>query len=251
MRDRLPLQFLEPVPAPQARHQIASLWERANDDTLLGSFYGISEECRLAMAAWASIEVEIERAFGPTFSIEKVTALEFKRLLHQNRYPFLKRLQELTKSNRNEDPDLVNEWLPFLPYARFNVEAYLKKTGLVWGDFLIRGRLEHGRASILTLEEREKLETPDFTYGLSFIREKQAHIALRAECSSLVQALNLGYELIYLHELEMRERLAKFDPSDLFELVPSLENQKNLRYLEALGILLPFDPTRWAQATPN
>lgn len=188
---------------------IATMWELQNKRSLLDSSF-ISPEIREAHSAWHRVKSQVRRLGTNLTKQERAHLLERKRAEHFRRFPFLAEMQELI--NRPSGRSVEDLWkvLPALPYAKYNIEHYLKMKGLT-PEQLFTNRLSHGRVAFLDREQLEKSGLNPYYAGECFAQKREEHglfsnsdilTWISQDSSPFIQAYTLGHELVHFHQIE-------------------------------------------------
>ncbi len=188
---------------------IATLWELQNRRSLLDSQL-IQPEVREAFIAWQKAKSQVERLSHRMMPNEKRELLERKREEHFKRFPFLAEVQALINSPSNLSPESIRKVLPVLPYAKYNIEQYLRMKNISFEE-LFTSRLKNGRVSILTEAQMSEYGLNPFFAGECFAKKRKSHglfsdsdilTWMNGNSSAFIQAYTLGHELIHFHQIE-------------------------------------------------
>lgn len=188
---------------------IATLWELQNRRSLLDSPF-IQPEVREAFIAWQKSKSQVDRLAHKLSTQEVSDLLARKRAEHFKRFPFLAEIQSLIDSPSNLSPDAIRKVLHVLPYAKYNVEQYLRMKGLSF-DELFASQLSDGRVSILSETAMAESGLNPYFAGECFAKKRKSHglfsdadilIWMNAGSSAFIQAYTLGHELIHFHQIE-------------------------------------------------
>lgn len=188
---------------------IATLWELQNRRSLLDSPF-IQPEVREAFIAWQKAKSQVERLAHKMSATEKNELIERKREEHFKRFPFLAEIQNLVNTPHNHSPDSIRKVLSVLPYAKYNVEQYLRMKNLSFEE-LFSDTLSHGKVSILSQEKMSEHGLNPYFAGECFAKKRKSHglfsesdilTWMNAGSSAFIQAYTLGHELIHFHQIE-------------------------------------------------
>jgi uncharacterized circularly permuted ATP-grasp superfamily protein len=201
--------FDEEIGVSLESERAASLWEERENRKILESSY-VSAEMRAAIEHWANSQNQVERVFGKNSSPEKQALIERKRIEHFKRFPFLAEVQSLTDEGHNDRPEKILKILPYLPYARFAIEGFLRDKKQSFAE-LFSEDLEHARATLFSQEEILAKGLTPFSYGECFAKKRYPHALfsesdivtwISKDSSPLIQAITLGHEFIHYYQIE-------------------------------------------------
>jgi uncharacterized circularly permuted ATP-grasp superfamily protein len=183
----------------------ASQREFATGELLTESDY-ISAPVKEARAAWMNIENEAKKIDAK----KREAFITKKRMMHFEKFPFLKRMNQIMNSKRVGVKDLI-DLMPAMPYAKFNLEMFAKKQGLSIEE-IFTNELTPNKISILTTQQiRENHLSAQDHAGECFAKKRKSHglfsdsdifIWIRKELDPLTQIYTAGHEVIHFHQIE-------------------------------------------------
>jgi uncharacterized circularly permuted ATP-grasp superfamily protein len=192
-----------------AQVPVATLWELQNKRSLIDSPY-VSPEIKEAHAAWHKIKAQVRRLGNRLSTTERAQLLDRKRSEHFKRFPFLAEMQNLiNQPTGNQAADL---WkiLPALPYAKYNIDQFLKIKGLKPAE-LFTDHLAHDRVALMDTEALKKAGMNPHYAGECFAQKREVHglfsnsdviTWVTQNASPFIQAYTLGHELVHYHQID-------------------------------------------------
>lgn len=185
--------------------KVASQLEIRKEILLTESAY-IPEHIQEARQSW----IEIQGAAKKLKLSERSVFIESQRTKHFNKYPFLRRYQDLLLKENPTTQEII-ELLPTAPYAKFNIENFAKDQGLSVED-IFTSSLMPNRLSLLSDEQLKlnKLSGREFA-GECFAKKKQSHglysdsdvfIWLRQGLNAFTTIYTAGHEIIHYRQLK-------------------------------------------------
>ncbi len=185
--------------------KVASQFEMRKNILLTESAY-IPSHIQEARQAW----IEIEKKANKMASSKKTDFLTKERRKHFNKFPFIKRYQELL-NKANPSIDEIIELLPTAPYAKFNIENFAKDQNISTKE-VFSSSLKPNRLSLLS--ERQlalnKIRGREFA-GECFAKKKKSHglysksdifIWLREGLNAFTTIYTAGHEIIHYRQLK-------------------------------------------------
>ncbi|MBD65774.1 MAG: hypothetical protein CME62_11240 [Halobacteriovoraceae bacterium] len=185
--------------------KVASQQEMRSGINLINTDY-VSDELKQARLEW-------QKVISLSNTLEGDKRKEFlkqKRKAHFNKFPKLKRYQELIDS-RNVTIEEFIELMDVAPYAKFNIERFAKQNKLELKD-IFTDTLKPNRISILTTEQLKKHKLAFREHaGECFAKKKTDHglysdsdifIWLRKELDPFTLIYTAGHELIHYHQVK-------------------------------------------------